>query len=106
MAFADTIRAVIKKQEDGIYTVRELFPLLVKRTLPGDALDLLLLLPPEIRSAFESWVRQYPLEGGMQIRDSEEKLSLKTIMSLKDAVAQYGGSDDEVQVKSSPRTAS
>ena len=75
------IAQLIELHEGGVFTLRELLPLLVDRTSVED-LHLLRDLPERIHRPFVEWVRDYPLEGGIQIRD-EPNLSVEKLAWLK-----------------------
>ncbi|MFT5525238.1 MAG: hypothetical protein ACI9HK_003205 [Pirellulaceae bacterium] len=84
MPAIDDIRRLVKRHEQCVYTLRELLPLLVKRTPQENLADLKTCLPGEIWAPFVKWIQDYPLDGGIQIRDGEE-LPIEKIKWLKQA---------------------
>jgi hypothetical protein len=83
MAPIDGINRLLEQHEQGVYTLRELFPRLVKNT-PLDHLAYLeQCLPSEMWKNFVTWIQDYPLEGGVQIR-CDESLPIDKITWLKE----------------------
>jgi hypothetical protein len=86
MNFPNRIDQLLRKYRDGLYTLRELLPMLVQSTPEGKEADLVKMLPLEVLEPFKQWVKDYPLEGGIKIRDSAEELSIAVIVTLKQTV--------------------
>lgn len=77
------ISRLFEKYRDGLYTLRELLPMLVQSIPEGKEADLVAFLPVEFLEPFKQWVMAYPLEGGVKIRDSAGELSTEKIAKLK-----------------------
>ena len=82
MAAVDEISRLIRRYQQGAYTLRELLPLVVKHTPHERLVELKGALPGEIWTTFVKWIQDYPLDGGIQIRDHED-LSIQKIKWLK-----------------------
>jgi hypothetical protein len=87
MAGMEAIHKIVEKHRQGVYTLREIFSLLVKNTNEQNVSGVVKALPSDIRGALQKWLNEYPLEGGIQIRDSAE-LPVSTIVILKKAIQQ------------------
>jgi len=82
MSWNDQINRILKWHDQGAYTRLELLPLLIKNTPQEHLGDLKSLLPVEIWLALVEWIHDYPLHGGIQIRDGES-LPIEKIIWLK-----------------------
>lgn len=86
MSWQEIVQRRIQQHANGEYTVRELFPLLASLTPPDGAAELVQLIPGELSESFGDWVKAYPLEGGIKIRDGEDLPQL-VIERLKSEVS-------------------
>lgn len=75
---------LLRLYREGVYTMRELFPLLVYRTPEGMEAELVKLIPMDVRGPFRNWLFDYPMEGGIKIRGTEGDLSIAVIAKLKE----------------------
>lgn len=82
MPSIEGVKRVLQLHGQGVYTLRELLPLIAEH-LPEDQLSQVKAsVPAEIWNNFAMWVRDYPTEGGIQIRDGV-RLPVERIMWLK-----------------------
>lgn len=86
MSSTEQINRLLKRHQQGVYTFRELLPLLVENTPHDHLKDLQALLPSEIWTAFVKWIHDYPVDDGIQIRDGRS-LPVEKIIWLRQATA-------------------
>jgi hypothetical protein len=86
MDLKDKIEQLLKKYFDGWYTTGEIVLLLALNTPEGRERDLIKMLPSQVLNALKDWVTTYPLEGGIQIRDSAERLPKAVLVRFKNAL--------------------
>lgn len=88
MTINTKISRLIALYRSGVYTLREILPQLAIAISKDEACELINFLPEDIQASFAAWINEYPLEGGIQIRDTRE-IPIETIIELKSELKKF-----------------
>jgi hypothetical protein len=90
MVFPQNIHRLLERHSEGVFTERELLARFVRNTPDDRIADLFAILPASLRAVFKGWLDNYPLEGGIVIRDDVPPLPIERIIRMKEYAARFG----------------